>query len=80
MLRAGSAAKELVPGHVSAWPKSMQVKVWPLHSFLISESIGSLFEPIGISRRPLWHHWAARLPNVAAESTYASVLVAWTTR
>ena len=71
MLRAGSAGKELVPGHASAWPKSMQVKVWLFHTFLISEGIGSLFEIVGISRRPLWHHWGP-LPNVNAESTYAT--------
>ena len=61
------------PGHTSAWPKSMQV-IWLFHTFLISETIGSLFEPIGISRRPSWHHRTAPLPNVDAESTYATML------
>jgi hypothetical protein len=52
----------------------MQAKVWLFHTCLISETIRSLFEPIGISHRPLWHRWVAPLPNVDAENTCATVL------
>lgn len=73
MLRAGSAAKELVPGHASG-PRACRQKYGFSILGLISETIRSLFEPIGISHRPLWHHWVAPLPNVDAENTCATVL------